>query len=141
MQEYYLKSLQMIKNLNIRNKKEYNKLLSNYLLLNIESLKYYANTRSFKKIVEKSKEAFQTSFLFGKNCISTIVDVFYYIYKSKLQINKEEKKEMNVVENDVKELSDKYNRSVNFIKMLLKICMDLKISDYKNEIENFLNNH
>jgi hypothetical protein len=58
MQEYYLKSLQMIKNLNIRNKKEYNKLLSNYLLLNIESLKYYANTRSFKKIVEKSKEAF-----------------------------------------------------------------------------------
>jgi hypothetical protein len=69
------------------------------------------------------------------------VDVFYYIYKSKLQINKEEKKEMNVVENDVKELSDKYNRSVNFIKMLLKICMDLKISDYKNEIENFLNNH
>lgn len=69
------------------------------------------------------------------------MDVFYYIYKSKLQINKEEKKEMNVVENDVKELSDKYNRSVNFIKMLLKICMDLKISDYKNEIENFLNNH
>lgn len=69
------------------------------------------------------------------------MDVFYYIYKSKLQINKEEKKEMNVVENDIKELSDKYNRSVNFIKMLLKICMDLKISDYKNEIENFLNNH
>ena len=48
----------MIKNLNIKNKKEYNKLLSDYLLLNVESLKYYANTRSFKKIVEKSKEAF-----------------------------------------------------------------------------------
>jgi len=58
MQEYYLKSLQMIKELNIKNKKEYNKLLSNYLLLNIESLKYYADTRSFKKIIEKSKEAF-----------------------------------------------------------------------------------
>ena len=42
MQKYYLKSLQMIKNLNIRNKKEYNKLLSDYLLLNVESLKYYA---------------------------------------------------------------------------------------------------
>ena len=48
---------------------------------------------------------------------------------------------MNVVESDVKELCEKYNRSVNFIKMLLKICMDLKISNYKNEIENFLNNH
>ena len=33
MQEYYLKSLQMIKNLNIKNKKEYNKLLADYLVL------------------------------------------------------------------------------------------------------------
>ena len=56
MQEYYLKSLKMIKNLNIKNKKEYNKLLSDYLLWNIESLKYYADIRSFKKIVEKSRE-------------------------------------------------------------------------------------
>lgn len=56
MQEYYLKSLQMIKNLNIRNKKEYNKLLSNYLLLNVISLKYYAKTNNFKKILEKAKE-------------------------------------------------------------------------------------
>lgn len=49
---------------------------------------------------------------------------------------------MNMVENEIiKELSEKYNRSVNFIKMLLKICMDLKISNYKNEIEDFLNNH
>lgn len=56
MQEYYLKSLQMIKNLNIRNKKEYNKLLSNYLLLNVEILKYYAQTNNFKKIIEKARE-------------------------------------------------------------------------------------
>ena len=56
MQEYYLKSLQMIKNLNIRNKKEYNKLLSDYLLLNVESLKYYAQTNNFKKIIEKARE-------------------------------------------------------------------------------------
>ncbi len=59
MQEYYLKSLQMIKNLNIRNKKEYNKLLSDYLLLNVESLKYYAQTNNFKKIIEKAREVWK----------------------------------------------------------------------------------
>lgn len=56
MQEYYLKSLQMIKNLNIRNKKEYNKILSDYLVLSIISLKYYAKTNNFKKIIEKARE-------------------------------------------------------------------------------------
>lgn len=56
MQEYYLKSLQMIKNIKIKNKKEYNKLLSDYLLLNVESLKYYAQTNNFKKIIEKARE-------------------------------------------------------------------------------------
>ena len=56
MEKYYLKSLQMIKNLNIKNKKEYNKLLSDYLLLNVKSLKYYTQTNNFKKIVEKAKE-------------------------------------------------------------------------------------
>ena len=56
MQKYYLKSLQMIKNLKIKNKKEYNKLLSNYLLLNVESLKYYAQTNNDKKIIEKARE-------------------------------------------------------------------------------------
>lgn len=56
MQEYYLKSLQMIKNLNIKNKKEYNKLLADYLVLSIISLKYYAQTNNFKKIIEKARE-------------------------------------------------------------------------------------
>lgn len=56
MQEYYLKSLQMIKNLNIKNKKEYNKLLADYLVLSVISLKYYAQTNNFKKIVEKARE-------------------------------------------------------------------------------------
>lgn len=56
MEKYYLKSLQMIKNLNIKNKKEYNKLLADYLVLSIISLKYYAQTNNFKKIVEKARE-------------------------------------------------------------------------------------
>ena len=56
MEKYYLKSLQMIKNLNIKNKKEYNKLLADYLVLSVISLKYYAQTNNFKKIIEKARE-------------------------------------------------------------------------------------
>ena len=56
MKEAYLKSLQMIKELNIRNEEEYNKLLHNYLLLNIESLKYISQTRSFRKIIRLAEE-------------------------------------------------------------------------------------
>ena len=51
MQEYYKKSLQMIKVLNIKNEKEYNKLLKYYLILSSESLKARARTRRFKKIM------------------------------------------------------------------------------------------
>ena len=56
MKEAYLKSLQMIKKLNIKNEKEYNKLLHNYLILNAESLKYISQTRSFKRIIKIAKE-------------------------------------------------------------------------------------
>ncbi len=56
MKSAYQKSLQMIKELNIQDEKEYNKLLHNYLLLNIESLKYISQTRSFKKIIKLAKE-------------------------------------------------------------------------------------
>ena len=63
MEEIYIKSLQMIKKLNIRNEEEYNKLLHNYLLLNSESLKYISQTRSFRKIIKIAKEVAQTSFL------------------------------------------------------------------------------
>lgn len=56
MKEMYIKSLQMIKKLNIKNEKEYNKLLHNYLILNAESLKYISQTRSFRKIVKMAKE-------------------------------------------------------------------------------------
>ncbi len=55
-QEYYLKSLQMIKILNIQKEKEYNELLEDYKLLSLESLKYMAKTRSFKKIIKLAEE-------------------------------------------------------------------------------------
>ena len=56
MKEAYLKSLQMIKELDIQDEEEYNKLLHNYLILSTESLKYISQTRSFKKIVKIAKE-------------------------------------------------------------------------------------
>ena len=56
MREAYLKSLQMIKKLNIKNEKQYNELLKNYLLLSAESLKYISQTRNFRKIIRLAKE-------------------------------------------------------------------------------------
>lgn len=50
MKEMYIKSLQMIKELNIKNKKEYIKLVKNYRILNLESLKYICQTKRFRKI-------------------------------------------------------------------------------------------
>nr|DAD94830.1 MAG TPA: hypothetical protein [Siphoviridae sp. ctiJI15] len=49
-------SLQMIKVLNIKNEKEYNKLLKFYLILSSESLKGRLRTRRFKKIIRLAKE-------------------------------------------------------------------------------------
>ena len=56
MQENYLKSLQMIKVLNIKTRKEYNKLLNDYLLLSVASLKYISKKDNFKEIVVQAKE-------------------------------------------------------------------------------------
>lgn len=50
MKEMYIKSLRMIKELNIKNKKEYIKLVQNYRILNLESLKYICQTKRFSKI-------------------------------------------------------------------------------------------
>ena len=56
MKEMYIKSLQMIKALNIKKEKDYNKLLHNYLILSSESLKYISRTRCFRKIIKLAKE-------------------------------------------------------------------------------------
>lgn len=57
MKEAYEKSLQMIKALKIKNEKEYNKIVKEYLILSSESLKWISNTRRFKKIIKLAKEA------------------------------------------------------------------------------------
>ncbi len=56
MKEAYIKSLQMIKLLNIKDEREYVKLVKNYLILNVESLKYISRTKKFKKIIELAEE-------------------------------------------------------------------------------------
>ena len=56
MKEMYIKSLQMIKALNIKKEKDYNKLLHSYLILSSESLKYISRTRHFRKIIKLARE-------------------------------------------------------------------------------------
>lgn len=56
MKEMYIKSLRMIKVLNIKKEKDYNKLLHNYLILSSESLKYISRTRRFRKIIKLARE-------------------------------------------------------------------------------------
>ena len=65
MKETYNKSLQMIKTLNIKNEKEYNRLVQNYLILNAESLKYISRTRRFKKIIKLAKEVWKGFFFYA----------------------------------------------------------------------------
>jgi hypothetical protein len=50
MKELYIKSLRMIKNLNVKNKKQYIKLVRDYRILNLESLRFISQTKSFRKI-------------------------------------------------------------------------------------------
>lgn len=56
MEKAYIQSLQMIKLLNIKNEKEHNKLVKDYLILSAESLKYISRTRKFKKIIKLAEE-------------------------------------------------------------------------------------
>lgn len=56
MKEEYKKSLQMIKSLNIKTEEEYRKLLENYLILSVDSLKYISQTKNFRKIIKIAKE-------------------------------------------------------------------------------------
>lgn len=56
MEEIYMKSLQMIKILKIKNKREYNKIKNFYFLLNIDSLKHLTGKRNFKDIIKLANE-------------------------------------------------------------------------------------
>lgn len=57
MQESYQKSLQIIKELNIKSEKEYNKIAKERLLLSSESLKYISQIKSFYEIIKLANES------------------------------------------------------------------------------------
>lgn len=52
MKRVYKQSLQMIKTLNIKTEKEYTKLLRDYKLLSLPSLKYISGVKEFSHIVD-----------------------------------------------------------------------------------------
>jgi len=56
LQELYEKSLQMIKDLNIKRVYEYKELQKEYSLLNVQSLKYISQKDDFTEIVKLAKE-------------------------------------------------------------------------------------
>ena len=57
MQESYQKSLQIIKELNIKSEKEYIKIAKERLLLSSESLKYISQIKSFYEIIKVANES------------------------------------------------------------------------------------
>ena len=56
MKEMYIKSLQMIKELNIKTEKEYIKIVKEKEVLTLPSLKYIACTDKFTDILKLAKE-------------------------------------------------------------------------------------
>ena len=78
MKENYYKSLQMIKLLKIKTKREYERLLDNYILLSAESLKYLAETRNFKDIIKLAREAREAWKGFLLNCTKSYYKILYF---------------------------------------------------------------
>lgn len=64
MREAYLRSLQMIKILNIKNRNEYNRYKKYYLVLNIDSLKYISDKRNFNDIIRIAKGVWKGFFFY-----------------------------------------------------------------------------
>lgn len=56
MEQSYKKSLQMIKLLKIKNKRQYNIAKNYFQILNIESLKYITGLKDFRDIIKLANE-------------------------------------------------------------------------------------
>lgn len=55
MQELFIKSLQMIKVLDIKKQSEYERIITYFLVLSPESLKYISQKDTFAEIIEMTK--------------------------------------------------------------------------------------
>ena len=56
MKNEFIKSLQMIKVLKIKNQDQYKNLSRDFLVLSLDSLKYMSQQKDFKKIVKMASE-------------------------------------------------------------------------------------
>lgn len=56
MQKQFIKSLQMIKILGIKNQAQYKNLSKDFLVLSLDSLKYISQKKDFKEIIKMAKE-------------------------------------------------------------------------------------
>ena len=56
MKNEFIKSLQMIKILEIKNQEQYKSLSRDFLVLSLDSLKYMSQQKDFKKIVKIANE-------------------------------------------------------------------------------------
>lgn len=56
MQNQFIKSLQMIKILGIKNQTQYKNLSRDFLVLSLDSLKYMSQKNDFKEIVKMADE-------------------------------------------------------------------------------------
>ena len=56
MKNEFIKSLQMIKILKIKNQEQYKNISRDFLILSLDSLKYISQTKDFKEIVKMANE-------------------------------------------------------------------------------------
>lgn len=56
MKNEFIKSLQMIKILKIKNQTQYKNISKNFLVLSLDSLKYISQKKDFKDIVKLANE-------------------------------------------------------------------------------------
>jgi len=56
MKNEFIKSLQMIKILKIKNQEQYEKLTKDFLILSLDSLKYISQKNNFKEIIKLANE-------------------------------------------------------------------------------------
>ena len=56
MKNEFIKSLQMIKILEIKNQEQYENLTKDFLILSLDSLKYISQKNNFQEIIEMAKE-------------------------------------------------------------------------------------
>ena len=56
MKNEFIKSLQMIKVLEIKNQEQYRNLSRDFLVLSLDSLKYMSQKNNFKEIVKMANE-------------------------------------------------------------------------------------